>query len=234
MATSIEMSGKTADVLIMAAHAPELVGLRPHLKEQLMREVAGLFVVAKTIGVGMGVAGVGAANRLHQLSPRCVILLGSCGVFPGAGDYKPLDIIVPDRCHLLDHAATAGTSEFPGPMQTTLDCHRGISERLVSAGTDCRLAPVATTMAITTDDPTARGVHGATGFHGENLELFPVALACHAAKIPVAAVLGVTNLVGSTGRKDWAAYQRDAAIRAAEVIITWLHNGAQGLPHQVR
>ena len=126
----------------------------------------------------------------------------------------------------------AGRSEFPGPMQTALDLHGGLAAGLASAGAQCKLAPVATTMGITTDDPTARTVHEATSFHAENLELFPVAMACHAAKVPVAAVLGVTNLVGSTGRKDWMQFQRDAAIGAAEVLITWLHNGAQGMPHK--
>jgi nucleoside phosphorylase len=74
-------------------------------------------------------------------------------------------------------------------------------------------------------------VYPATGFEAENLELFPVAHASLSSGIPFAAVLGVTNLVGSTGRPDWLKYHRDAAIAAAEVVVTWLHNGAPGLPH---
>ena len=128
MATSIEMSGQHVDVLVLAAHAPELIGMRPHLKEQLMREVRGLFVVAKTIGVGIGVAGVGAANRLNQLNPRCVILLGSCGVYPGAGDYQPLDMVIASRAHLFDPSAMVRKAEFLGPMQTALDPHSVLGE----------------------------------------------------------------------------------------------------------
>src|SRR5262245_27122381 len=90
------------DVLILAAHAPEFVGLRAHLGDSLHGVLRGLHVVAKTIGVGMAVSGAGAANRIHQLEPRAVILLGSCGVYPSNIEYRPLDIIVPSRCHLFD------------------------------------------------------------------------------------------------------------------------------------
>jgi nucleoside phosphorylase len=222
------------DVLVLAAHAPEFVGLRPHLGEALNGVVRGLNVVAKTIGVGMAVSGAGAANRIHQLNPRAVVLLGSCGVYPSTMQlqYRPLDIVVPSRCHLFDATVAAGKAEFPEPMQTVLDAHALLGAGLVAAaGPRARLAPVATTLAITVDDAIARAVQPATGIESENLELFPVALACLAANIPFSAVLGVTNMVGSQGRTDWRQYQRDAAVAAAEALVTWVQNGAQGLPH---
>jgi nucleoside phosphorylase len=221
------------DVLILAAHAPEFVGLRPHLGDSLHGVVRGLHVVAKTIGVGMAVAGAGAANRIHQLEPRAVILLGSCGVYPSNIEYRPLDIIVPSRCHLFDATVASGKAEFPDPMQTVLDPHALMSAGLCgAAGPRARQAPVATTLAINVDDAVARAVHPASGLEAENLELFPIALACLAANLPFSAVLGVTNVVGSQGRTDWMKYQRDAAVAAAEVIITWVQTGAQGLPHR--
>jgi nucleoside phosphorylase len=162
-----------------------------------------------------------------------VVLLGSCGVYPSGVEYLPLDIVVPSRFHLFDPSVAAGKAEFPDPMQTVLDPHPLLSAGLVaSAGARCRSAPLATTLAITTDDAIARAVHPATGLEAENLELFPVALACRAAEVPFAAVLGVTNMVGSQGRTDWTKYQREAAIAAAEAFLTWVHNGAQGLPHR--
>ncbi len=221
------------DILLLAAHAPEFVGLRPHIGDQLSGFVRGLVVVAKTIGVGMAVSGAGTANRIHQLAPRAIILVGSCGVYPGAHAYRPIDLVVASRCNLFDPSVAAGKSEFPDPMQTVLDAHPMLSAGLLAAaGPRGRLAPVATTLAITTDDAVARAVHPATGFEGENLELFPVALACRAADVPFAAVLGVTNVVGSTGRADWHQFQRDAAVAAAELIVTWIQTGAQGLPHR--
>jgi nucleoside phosphorylase len=233
MRLSNPMPSTPVDILILAAHAPEFVGLRPHLGEQLSGVVRGLTLVAKTIGVGMAVSGAGAANRIHQLNPRAVVLLGSCGVYPSSIDYRPMDIVIPNRCHLFDATVAAGKAEFPEPMQTVLDPHALLSAGLAaSAGPRVHQAKVATTLAIHVDDAIARAVQPATGIEGENLELFPVALACLAANLPFAAVLGVTNVVGSTGRVDWRQYQRDAAVAAAEVIVTWVQNGAQGLPHR--
>ncbi len=211
------------DILLLAAHPPEFVGLRPHIGDQLSGFLRGLYVVAKTIGVGMAVSGAGTANRIHQLNPRAVILIGSCGIYPGPHEYRPLDIVVASRCHLFDPSVAAGKSEFPEPMQTVL---------AASAGPRARHVAVATTLAITTDDAVARAVHPATGFEAENLELFPVALACRAADVPFAAILGVTNVVGSAGRDDWRQFQRDAAIAAGESLVTWIQTGAQGLPHR--
>ncbi len=234
MRPSQPLAAVPVDVLVLAAHAPELVGLRPHLGDQLNAILRGTYVVAKTIGVGMAVAGAGAANRIHQLDPRCVVLLGSCGVYPSPKDYAPLDIVVAGRCHLFDPSVAAGKAEFPDPMQTVLDPHATVSHGLLTAaGGRARQAPVGTTLAITTDDGVARAVHGATGLECENLELFPVALACAAAKVPFAAVLGVTNVVGSAGRVDWRKYQRDAAIAAAEAIVSWVHNGVPGLAARI-
>lgn len=218
------------DVLVLAAHAPEFVGLRAHIGDALNGSVAGMFVVAKTVGVGLAVAGAAAARRIQQLTPRAVVVLGSCGIYPSQGAYRPLDIVVPNRLHLFDPSVAAGKAAFPEPMQTMIEPDGALSAALVQAVEGrAHAVPVATTMAITTDDAIARAVHPATGFEAENLELFPIALACHAADVPFGAVLGVTNMVGSTGRTDWRQYQRDAAVAAAEVLVSWLRRGAPGL-----
>lgn len=222
------------DVLVLAAFAPEFAGLRPHLGEALSGTLRGISVVAKTVGVGMAVSGAGTANRLHQLKPRAVILLGSCGIYPCPTQYRPLDRVIVRSCHLFDPSAAAGKAAFPEPMQTAIDTHGPLSAGLLAAaGPRAHIAPVATTLAITTDDAVARAVHPVTGFEGENLELFPIAIACRAADIPFGAVLGVTNMVGSTGRVDWRQFHRDAAIDTAEVFLNWIMNGAAGLPSAV-
>ncbi len=231
MHPSLPLPQLPVDVLVLAAHAPEFVGLRPHIGDGLNGSVGELFVVAKTIGVGLAVAGGATAQRIQQLRPRVVVALGSCGIYPCEFEYRPLDIVVPSRLHLFDASVVAGKAAFPEPMQTALEPDPAITAGLLkSAHRRCRAAPVATTMAITTDDAIARAVHGATGLEAENLELFPMALACRAADVPFGAVLGVTNMVGSTARNDWRQYQRDAAIVAAEVIVSWLRDGAPGLP----
>ncbi len=227
---SVPLPQAPVDVLVLAAHAPEFVGLRPHIGDSLNGTVGNRMVVAKTIGVGLAVAGAATANRITQIAPRAVIVLGSCGIYPNPTEYRPLDIVVPSKLSLFDPAVAAGKAAFPEPMQTAIDpdapLSAGLLQAVTSRGHTCN---VATTMSITTDDAIARAVHGATGIEAENLELFPVALACRAASIPFAAVLGVTNMVGSKGRHDWRQYQRDAAIAAAEVIVAWLRAGAPGL-----
>ena len=44
-------------------------------------------------------------------------------------------------------------------------------------------------------------------------------------------MLGATHMVGSKAREDWAQFERQSTITAAEVVATWVVNGAQGLPH---
>lgn len=228
---SSQLSQVSPDVLVLAAFAPEFAGLRAQLGDALSGTIQGISVVAKTVGVGMAVSGAGTANRLHQLRPRAVVLLGSCGIYPCPTEYRPLDRVVVRSCHLFDPSAAAGKAAFPDPMQTALDTHAPMSAGLLAAaGTRGHHAPVATTLAITTDDAVARAVQPATGFEGENLELFPIAIACRAADVPFAAVLGVTNMVGSTGRVDWRQFHRDAAIDTAEVFLNWVMAGAAGLP----
>jgi nucleoside phosphorylase len=228
---SVPIPQVPVDVLVLAAHAPEFVGLRPHIGDSLNGNVGRLMVVAKTVGVGLAVAGAATANRIHQLLPRAVVLLGSCGIYPCPTAYQPLDIVVPNKLSLFDPAVSAGKAAFPDPMQTVLDPDPQLSAGLLQAVTvRGHSANVGTTMSITTDDAIARAVYPATGIEAENLELFPIALACRAADVPFGAVLGVTNMVGSKGRQDWRQYQRDAAIAAAEVIVSWLRKGAPGLP----
>lgn len=218
------------DVLVVAAYAPELVGLRPLLTEKLDGSIRGLHVLGKTLGIGMPIAGASMANRLHQLSPRCVVLLGSCGVYPGLPDYRPNDVLVASRILLIDHAVAAGRAAFPDPMTTTVELHPLLAAGL-GTSPRTRVAPLATTLSMTTDDALAGTVHRASGCEGENLEAFAVALACSAANTPFAAVLGVTNVVGARGRDDWRTYQRTAAVAAADCVIAWMQQGAQGLPH---
>lgn len=228
---SMAPTGPRPDVLIVAAHAPELAGLRTALTERLDAHVRNLRVVGKTIGIGMPAAGAGMTNRLSQLAPRCVVLLGTCGVYPGLQQYRPNDVVVATRLVLLDHSVVAGRAAFPDPMQIAIDPHPLMATALASAGPRSKAAPVATTLSVTTADDVAARVHGATGCEAENLEGFAVGVACAAAQVPYACVLGVSNVVGSSGREDWKSYQRSAVVAAAEVIVAWLQQGAPGLPH---
>ena len=79
--------------------------------------------------------------------------------------------------------------------------------------------------------PWVRNVATAARDTYESLETFAIGMACRASEVRFCAVLGVSNIVGSTGATDWAQFQRAAVTRAAEVVVTWIQRGAQGLPH---
>lgn len=222
---------RAADLLIVAAHAPEMAGLRAYLSDQLIGTIRGLTVRGKAVGIGMATAGPGTARGIIALSPRAVLLVGSCGIYPNLPQYRPHDVIVSTRVQLVSHAVNAGKSEFPEPMQTKLECNPLLAAGLSASGGRVFGAPVACTMARTVDDAFAASIHPATGCEAENLEAFAVGQACKSADVPFAAVLGVSNIVGSTGKHDWMQFQRAAVNAAAEAIVTWVQRGAQGLPH---
>ncbi|MBX3270427.1 MAG: hypothetical protein KF729_09215 [Sandaracinaceae bacterium] len=222
---------RSCDLLIVAAHAPDMAGLRSHLSDQLIGEIRGLSVRGKAVGLGMAAAGAATARGILAVSPRAVLLLGSCGVYPNLPQYRPHDVLVSSRVQLVSHAVNAKKSAFPGPMQTALECNPLLAAGLASSGGRVFVAPLACTLAKTVDDPMAATIHPVTGCEAENLEAFAVATACKAADLPFAAVLGVSNIVGSTGEHDWRQFHRAAVSAAAEAIVTWIQRGAQGLPH---
>ncbi len=105
---------KGADLLILAAYAPELVGLRETLGTGLAGVVHGVRVVCATVGVGLPAAGAGTMRHLREARPRAVILLGSCGAYPRRPAPEEMLTIAPlpwaiiglaaarDRYHALD------------------------------------------------------------------------------------------------------------------------------------
>ncbi|MDQ3032124.1 MAG: hypothetical protein M3Y87_06890 [Myxococcota bacterium] len=220
-----------ADLLIVASHAPDLAGMRPHLGERLDGLVGALRVRSKIVGVGGAVAAAAVARGILAVQPRAVVMIGTCGVYPNLAQYRPHDVVVPTRAHLVDHTVLAARASFPDPMQTVAPMHALMSAALQPCHPRGHLGPVASPLAQTIDDALASAVGPATGCEAENLELFGIAAACRAAEMPFVAALGVSNIVGSTGRHDWAQFQRDAVCHAANAVVAWLHGGAQGLPH---
>lgn len=219
------------DVLVVAAHAPDLQGLRRHLGDEFRGRIRGLRVIGKAVGMGAAAAGAATMRRIIQTSPRAVVLVGTCGVYPGQPDWQPHDVVVPVSVRLVDHAAVAGKSMFPDPMWTEMRTHDLLTAGLAAARPRARQVPLASPLALTVDDGLAAQVPSQTGGMVENLEAFSVAHACHLGNVPFAAVLSTTHVVGSHGLEDWRRFGRDAAIVSADVLATWIHAGAQGLPH---
>jgi nucleoside phosphorylase len=221
---------KKSDVLVLAAHAPELVGLRPALGPGLRGTVAALQIECATVGVGMPASASGTTRVLEEHAPRAVVLLGSCGLYPRRIDFRPLTPVVASGVRLIDASVLAEQAAFPAPMQLLCAPDRALSDGLAGADPGCLRGEVATTLAITTDDTLAQALGSKSGCAAENLEAYAVALACAAHDLPFACLLVATNAVGSEGRSQWQNYQRSAAEKAAELLIQWLEQGARGLP----
>lgn len=222
------MSG---ELFVVAAAAPDLAGLRAFLGEKLDGAVRGTAVRTKVVGLGLAAAAAGAARGILAVQPRAVILVGTCGIYPGQPDYRPLDVVVPSRVQLADPVALVGRGELPQPLVTKLDCGPMLVAGLNAARARPFAPAVSSMIARITDDSVAASIPVQTGCQADNPEAFAVATACQAAGVPFAAVLGVSNLVGSVGLRDWQQFQREAVTQAANVLGAWLHAGAQGLPH---
>jgi nucleoside phosphorylase len=219
------------DVLVVGASGPDLRGFRNALGERLDGYVRGLHVCGKLVGLGMAVAGPSTAKRVFQLWPRAVIHVGTCGIYPGQDGYRPYDVLVAGRHRLVDHAVLAGRAAFPEPLQTEMATDPMLCSGLGMSGPRVFTGQLATTLAETIDDTLAASILGTTGSQAENREAFAIGHACALAQIPFTSVLGVTHIVGARGRDDWRQFERQATIAAAEVVITWLTNGAPGLRH---
>jgi nucleoside phosphorylase len=218
------------DVLLLAAHRLELEPFADTLGTERRGMLHGLCVAAAEVGVGMPLAGVGSLGCLQRDRPRCVVLVGSYGAYPGLEMFEPNRLLVPTIIRAVDGAVQLGHAAFPAIMPTEFTPDAGLSQGLAAAGTDVLRAPLATTLAITTDDALASRLGEGSGCVAENLEGLSVALACQARSVPFAAVLACTNRVGSCGRAQWAQHFRGAAEASARLVTAWLAAGAPGLP----
>jgi nucleoside phosphorylase len=226
--------GSPCDLLVLAAFPPELAPLRAFLGDGLRRPFGGHDVAAEAVGIGLPTAAAGAALRLAVLRPRGVVLVGTCGAFGGTL-VSPLSlaagtVVVGARLVLAEPAVARREAAYPEPMSTELRADSALSDALVaSSGGGARLADVATTLAVTTDDSLATQLAAFTSCHAEHLETYGVAAACAAQGVPFAAALGVANRVGASGRAEWRQNHRAASAAAIDVLVAWIGAGAPGL-----
>lgn len=173
--------------IVVAAHPLELEG----------------FSGGECVGVGLVEAALGALRVLGR-RPARVLLVGSCGAYPGSG-LRVGDIVAPREAVLASEGA------LPAP----------VPRRVAVAGTrPGRAVVVASPLGVTTSDARAAEIARETGAHVENLEAFAVARACEDAGVPLEVVLGVTNAVGARGREEWRAN----AARVAAAVLAAVRN----------
>jgi nucleoside phosphorylase len=182
-------------LLHLAAFAPELAAL----DSTYLREV---------VGVGLVEAALGTQRVLAAHRPAHVVLVGTAGAYEGSR-LAIGDVVAASRIVLAAPAGGALPDAIPSAIATDVALTSSFAAKPVI---------VATTLAITTDDDTARALERATGAAAEHLEAFAVARACELAGIPFTAVLGIANIVGARGRAAWREHHERAAAAACAVV----------------
>ena len=200
------------DVLVASAFEPELSALG--LPIDRITIVGSRRVLACTLGVGPLAAAATTAMLLAREPVALVLFVGTAGAFPTSRDRFAIGTSAGVRSTaLVDASVTRRLAERPAVQ---------VSE-FALAPTFGAEATVATTTAITIDDDLAREL-GASGFDLENLELAGVAAGCLGASqpVPCASVLGISNVVGASGRSEWRAHHAAASRAACERVAAWL------------
>jgi nucleoside phosphorylase len=209
------------DVLVLAAFDPELSPLKAALGPGLSGSVGATAVEARAVGIGLVAAAIGTARLLRVPLPRAVVLIGTCGV------YARLDRSPPALGQaVVDVGALSGVVELPAAIPIVCRPDENLRAGFVRQGLPA--VEIATTLGVTVSDTLAAEM-ARGGVEVEHLEAFSVASACQVAGVAFAAVLGVSNAVGSAGREQWRANHRAASAAAAAEVIRWLEGGALGL-----
>jgi len=209
----------TARTLVLSAWEPEVAPLR-----RLLRGAPG--VTLEAVGVGTVDAAVGAAHAIARARPRRVIFVGTAGVYPGAAA-RALPIgaaAVAGELRLVSTATLRGDAYHPAPLVASAASSADLRALLVAAAgspADAGGVTVACPLAITATTALARRI-ARTGAALENLEAFAVARAAAAARVPFAAVLGVSNLVGPKAHAEWRANHLAASRAACHVVWSYL------------
>jgi len=216
------------DILVVAAHPPELAGLKQLIGDPGGR-VADIRIAIEAVGIGLPAAAVGTVTAIRAHAPACVVLVGTCGAYDNeSSDLAIAQTVIAKRLHLASTAAAEGRGAFPGPMVIAVETDARLSRGL--AGEAGRRVDVATTLAITTDDALASRVGDAFGCEVEHLEAFAVASACAREHVPMTAVLAVANRVGGRARDEWRRHHEAAGKAANDLVAEWLRGGAPGAP----
>ena len=162
-------------------------------------------LLGETVGIGPVVAAANAATILARIQPDRVLMIGTCGVYPGRS-HAIGEAIMAKRVGLSYGVAAMGMGYVPRAPDP-INCAEDLF-----AKTPLATADVLTTGAVTTDEVLAGRLsdHWAV----EHPEVFGVAYACHQAGIPFNAILGIANDVGHNAHAQWLSH-RDTAQNAA-------------------
>lgn len=176
---------------------------------------------AEAIGVGPVDAALGAAAALHPDTPWA-IFIGSCGAFPGSGLRIGEAVLVADSLLGSSDAAT-GRSYIPAAALRPSSSDPALVHDIATA-TGLRPLRVVTTVAITSDEESARRLALRSEAQAEHLEAHAFLRAAERAGVPAACILGVSNEVGPQAHEQWKAHADEAAAAATAALLRYLRS----------
>lgn len=196
---------RTQPILVVSAFEPELSPLR---------RLAPPWVEFASIGIGLVAAAVGATRRILERKPCGVLFVGTCGVYGDRAEL--LETVVATSVHLVDTAVVTQRGAIPEVVCQHIGIDNWFSN--VCCGSGLRKVSVANTMSLTTSNELGEQIETASNTDVEHLELFSFATVCEELKVPYAAMLGVANRVGSSGRREWFENNVEASQRVAQHV----------------
>lgn len=170
-------------------------------------------------GVGIIDAALGTARIIEQERPERIIFIGTCGAHRESG-LAIGDVVIASETMLATGDVAHGWMRLPSLLKSALRTDATLMEELIAHAADRSetLIParVSCTLGITEEDMLASKLND-FGFGAvENMEAFGVLRA--AGDIPTGIVLGITNLVGAGGGRDWLANHKDLMRKAAGLV----------------
>lgn len=193
-------------MLVVAAFAPELQRFR-ELRPEAATAVVGIGLVHAALGASELLSKAGGSHGLDG-----VLLLGTCGSYPGAG-LRIGDLVIVTTSVLVDPTVVSGRATSLG--STPLASASKAVAALDGLG---RSVVAATTLSLTGDRDLGAAIVEATGASVEHLETHAVASACERFGVPFVAALAVANEVGPNGRTEWRDHHRAAEDALGQAI----------------
>lgn len=152
-------------------------------------------------GVGLVDASAGTSRIVARHTPTMILFVGTCGAYPSSG-FRIGELVLARTVRLGSGDVAAGAMRIPELMPQAISTNAEFTQHLRSQlSTPAADAEVICTLGITESESLARQLESDVPQRVENLEAYPVLRA--AAGIPTAVLLGVTNIVGPDGGKEW-------------------------------
>ena len=205
--------------------APTLILIPTELERARWRELGGLpsgLGLFETCGFGVVAAAARTSQRLAQLAPRRVVLVGiagslDCAALPvesatSFGFVRLHGLGAEGGAHGLLPPSALGFPQWPAQG----DASEAIWEEvaLATPAPEARARGLLTVCAATADPEGARALRERqAGVLAEDMEAFGVALACALAGTPLTVVRGISNEVGDRDVRGWRISQALEAAR---------------------